>query len=58
MSHSPAWQAARAARAARRAQDPAAQERRRQHEAAQAVEERRVHLSTLAAAWPKPKRAA
>lgn len=53
MSHSPAWAAARAARAARRAQDPAVQGRRRQHEAAAQAEARRVHLSTFAAAWPK-----
>lgn len=58
MSYSPAWQAARAARRERRAHDPAVQDRRRQHEARQAAQERHVHLSTLAAAWPKPKRAA
>lgn len=38
MSHSPAWQAARAARAARRATDPEVQDRRRQHEARAARE--------------------
>lgn len=36
MSHSPAWQAARDARRERRAQDPAVQDRRRQHQAREA----------------------
>lgn len=38
MSHSPAWQAARAARKARRAQDPRVQARARQHAERQARE--------------------
>lgn len=49
-SHSPAWQAARAARRARRAADPVVADRRRQHEARATQPDRHPHVTALAQA--------